>query len=88
MVLDPQQDAAAARPRFTPHIHRVDDVSEVQEAGWRQIMLLDVKAAFDRLRLHAKPFEPEQAGRLLSWLTCSIAAARTDWSDELLAVTG
>jgi hypothetical protein len=35
----------------------------VQETGRRQMVLLDVETAFDRLRLHAKPFEAEQTGQ-------------------------
>src|SRR5262249_48690212 len=34
VVLDPQQDPPAARPCLTPHVDRIDDVTEVEEAGW------------------------------------------------------
>ena len=33
VVLDPQQDVAAERPRDAPHMDRVDDVAEVQIPG-------------------------------------------------------
>ena len=36
MILDPQQHPALTGPRAPPHIGGVDDVSEMQEAGWRR----------------------------------------------------
>jgi hypothetical protein len=36
VIFDPQEDPTAARAHDAPHIHGIDDVSEVEEAGRRR----------------------------------------------------